>query len=317
MVLLPLPFVRCELRALNLYGVETPLQNCVCSWTQPCEFYMDQALQLGFNSFRIPFSAEYVNQGNFAVLDRIVQKAQQINATLILDYHRTWSGHQGDWSETSLQPFLSVWERVLDRYKSYPVAQFVDLYNEYQQPNTPDNVRFWNDIMTQSILHLEGKFPDRFHWIVGGTNWGGNLKGIQVSVPDHVEERVMYSLHKYVFSSGPGSYEQDWDYSSNGYGPDKLIIGEFGWMTEDPEQVEWAQQFLQYLQKKNIRNTAFWTVAHSHDTNGIWKDSCVELDQPKVHLLQLFWDADRHLQSNDTFPIIVFPQKLRGGYLKT
>jgi hypothetical protein len=116
-------------------------------------------------------------------------------------------------------------------------------------------------------------------------------------------------------------YEQDWEYSSNGYSGDKLIIGEFGWMTEDQKQVEWAQQFLQYLQKKNIRNTAFWTVAHSHDTNGIWKDSCVELDQPKVQLLQNFWNADRHLQAvvndTDTIPspplVIIFPKKLRGN----
>lgn len=295
--------VSADMRFLNLYGIETDLMDCQCSFRNTCEYYMDYSKALGFNGFRIPFSAEYVKRGDFTSLDRIIEKAGSINTTLMLDYHRTYSSHQGNWYETNKQDFLSIWRKVLNRYNDKPIVQYIDLYNEFQ--DGPDKALFWNELMTSVIDQLEGEFPDRFNWIVGATNWGGNLHGIHIDLP---LDNIYYTIHKYSFSHPlTGNYRTDWDYSFNNIPPERLIVGEFGWITENPEQVKWAKEFLSYLKEKGYRNTCFWTLALSGDTNGILRDDCIELDEKKITMLQDFWKQE-HRQLNYS-GVIVFKKK--------
>lgn len=281
--------VLAELRALNIYGLETDLRDCTCRWVQPCAYYMDNAKAIGFNSFRIPFSAEYVNAGDFAVLDGIVQKATEIQTPLILDYHRTFQSHQGDFSETNLQAFQDVWTKVLQRYKDKPIVEYIDLYNEFQQPNTPESTAFWSDTMTQAIVFLEQQVPNRYKWVVGGTDWGGNLHNI--SVKTSVDDRVFYTIHKYSFSNGGKDYEHDWEFSLNDLPPEKIIVGEFGWFQTDPNQVAWAKQFLNWLKDKKIKNTAYWTLANSYDTGNLYQNDCLTFNWDTLKMLSEFWDV--------------------------
>lgn len=294
--------ILCELRALNIYGLETDLRDCTCRWVQPCAYYMDNARAIGFNSFRFPFSAEYVNAGDWRVLDGIVQKATELKTPLILDYHRTYQSHQGDFSETNLQAFQDVWTKVLQHYKDKPIVEYIDLYNEFQKPNTPESTSFWSDTMTQAITHLETQFPNRYKWIVGGTDWGGNLHNI--SVKTNVDDRVFYTIHKYSFSNGGKDYEHDWEFSLNDLPPDKIIVGEFGWFQTDPNQVEWAQKFLTWLKNKKIKNTAYWTLANSWDTGNLYKDDCVTFNWDTLKMLQEFWDSPRRLNATTDINVI-------------
>lgn len=274
-----------ELRAVNIFGLETDLRNIMCCWVKPVDYYLDQLQVFGFNSIRLPFSAQYVQENDFTVMDQVVNKATELNMSIILDYHRTYNDHQGDWYEISLDPFLGTWIKVAGRYVDAPSVQYLDLYNEFQQPNNPQTVSFWNDIMDQSILRLDKQFPDRYTYIVGGTNWGGNLNGI------HVEhDRVLYSIHKYQFSKLGDDYRKDYDVSFGNHPPDKIFVGEFGWIQERPEQVEWASFFLSYLKEKGINNTAFWNmVFQSGDTHGIYKENCLDIETEKITMLHHFW----------------------------
>jgi endoglucanase len=291
LLILPLRGVWGELRAINVYGLETELGDLQCSYVRPSPYYIEQVDKMGFNSIRLPFSAEYVNKNDWTKMDIVVQKAQELNLTIILDYHRTYSGHQGDWYETNLQSFLDVWAKVLGRYSKYSNIGYVDLYNEFQQPN--DKVEFWNDIMTQSILYLEDMFPFRFNWVVGGTNWGGNIHGINIDIP-YMNDRIYYTIHKYWFSS-TGDYEHDWDYSFGNHPPDKIIVGEFGWIEGDAKQDKWIDVFLAYLKKRGIKNTAFWNLTwQSGDTQGILKENCLTIEENKLSKLQQFWGEDNH-----------------------
>ena len=287
-----LPCVLGAIRGINIYGLETDLKNCQCSYKNGCEYYMEYNVGLGFNFFRIPFSAEYVRAGDFSVLDGIIDTATRLNSTIMLDYHRTFNSHQGNWYETTLNNFLSIWNVLLLRYFDKPIVQYIDLYNEFQDGQ--EKTDFWNQVMTDTVLSLETQYPKRYNWVIGGTNWGGNLHGNHIDLPF---SNIYYTIHKYEFSKLDNDYRKDWDFSFGFVPADRLIVGEFGWKSDQPEQVFWAQHFLAYLKENGFHNTIFWTLALSGDTGGILRDDCLTLETDKLIMLRNFWDLPaRHLR---------------------
>lgn len=289
------------MRCISTYGLETELAfDCglSCCWVKPNDYYIQKVKDLGFNCIRLPFSAEYINRGNLSLMDGVINKAEELGLEVVLDYHRTWSGHQGDWGETNFQDFINVWHRVLYQYYDKPNVGWVDLFNEYQQPNTPENVAFWNDLMSRSILVLENLFPGRFRYFVGGTNWGGNLHGIKVDVGEELDKRVYYTIHKYQWSISGSDYLHDYEQSFGGYSGDKLFIGEFGWIQSNEQQREWGKMFLDYLKdKKGVRKTALWCLSfYSSDTQGMLKPNCLDVEEEKLQMLRKFWGEDPHLR---------------------
>lgn len=297
-----------DLRAVNAYGLETELAfqcGLSCCWVKPNEFYIQKIADMGFNAVRLPYSAEYIQKGDYIFMDQVIKKSNELNLTIILDYHRTYANHQGNWYETNLVNFLDIWERVLSRYYVYSNVKYVDLYNEFQ--DGPEKAPFWNDIMTKSILHLESRFPDRWHYFVGGTNWGGSLQGIKVNVPIEIDKRVSYTVHKYKFSVR-GDYRRDYEVSFGGYSGDKLFVGEYGWIQDRPEEVEWGKMFLSYLKEHNITNTALWCLSfYSGDTQGILKQNCLDVEQEKLTIIKQYWEHGRRLNYTD---VIVFKKNL-------
>lgn len=279
-----------KLKAINVYGYETELAfqcGLSCCWVKPNDYYIQKVVDMGFNSIRLPFSAEYIHRGDLTSFDHIIQQAEDLNLTIILDYHRTWSGHQGNWYETNLNEFQQTWKTVLQRYIGYFNVKYVDLYNEFQDGS--DKASFWNDIMTKTIVYLEQQFPNRFIWVVGGTNWGGSLAGIHVNVSTEIDKRVMYTIHKYQWSVS-GNYEEDYRRSFGGYSGDKLLVGEYGWIQSNEQQRQWGIMFLDYLKQHNVYNTALWCLSYySGDTQGILKQNCLDVEEEKLEILKRFW----------------------------
>ena len=292
--LLPFQATSEILKAISLYGLETELAfqcGVSCCWTNSNSYYVQKVADMGFNAIRLPFSAEYIKVNDYKFMDEVIGKAEELNITIILDYHRTYADHQGNWYETNLHDFLQVWEKVLFRYYDRPHVRYVDLFNEFQDGH--DRADFWNDIMTQSILYLENKFPLRWHYFVGGTNWSGSLQNIKVNVPPEVDVRVSYSIHKYQWSV-MGDYRADYTLSFGGYSGEKLFVGEFGWIQSNPQQVEWATMFLTYLKEHQISNTALWCLSYySGDTQGILQPNCLDVEHEKLNILKNFWSSNQ------------------------
>lgn len=279
------------IKGLSIYGLETERKDFICSWKHPVSWYVDQWALLGGNSIRVPFSYELLLDNSCWKLDQMFDAVEKHpDMTILLDYHRTWGSHQGPvpTEGITIEQFIEAWVHILTKYEHRASLIGAALFNEYQGADSG----YWNGIMRGVITKLEDHFPGRFVWVVGGTNWGGNLAGIDLEDLAYsdvsIADRIRYDVHKYIFSGS--SVPSDWDISFGSH-PDKVIVGEWGFKTQDYAQVKWAETFVDYLIKRNIRDSYFWTVAHSGDTNGIWFDDCETLDQMKYQLVKRLWDG--------------------------
>lgn len=272
-------------KGISIYGLETPLKNFVCSWVHPVEFYINHLKELGFNTLRLPFSYDYILNNDLSKMDHFMEIAYLHDMEVVLDLHRIESSHQAPTPEdgATLQEVISMWKTVLWRYEHYPNLLGHNCYNEYQG----QNISYLTNYHELVFSEIELEFPLRFVYFATGYAWSGNIHGFSLEhLPFH--DRIIYSVHKYVFSGAAN--EEDWEESfGNEFPPSKICIGEWGWKQQNKEQVEWATRFIEYLKKKRILNTAFWTIAHSGDTDGIYFDDCTTLDQTKYNLLKTLW----------------------------
>jgi endoglucanase len=291
-------------------------------WCQPLEFHIETIANLGFNSIRIPLSEDlimadwdttYPDQGivnpsypeagmkSIEILDRFFDLVEEKNITVIFDIHRLNSDSQAakPFIENSIYTFvrfMDAWVRILTRYENRRSLVGVDVFNEFQGDDWGD----WKNLAEITINHIEGVFPSRFIYYIEGSRWGGDLHGAKdnpIRLQGHVMDRVFMSIHKYWFSDEANVYDREllresWEYSF-GFLNDRVMVGEWGYMSEDPKQKQWAEWFVEWLQEKDIRNTYFWSYNYdSGDTKGVLLDDCYTVNSDKVDLLHRLWGTE-------------------------
>ena len=274
------------IRGINWFGFETQAKSLQCLWVNDIEWNLTKIKNLGFNNVRLPFSVEFVFEGDFHEMDIFFDKAKEKNIGVTLDCHRLHSTHQSAKpydSHFTFDDFLESWRIILDRYQHYENLVNIDIFNEFQSENYVE----WTALARQIVNFIEKQFPERFTFFVGGVSWGGNLHNVDLSdLPFH--DRIRYSLHKYWFSDTT-PYNEKWDYS---FGNNKPVmnIGEWGYISENENEAEWALSFVNYLIEKNIRDTFFWTWSfNSIDTKGILYEDCTTVNEDKMALLYYLW----------------------------
>lgn len=274
------------IRGINWFGYETEYKNLMCTWSHDIDWHITKMKSIGFNYIRLPFSLEYVKDGNWESMDTFFQKSFDHDMNVVLDFHRLHSSHQSAKpydSAYSFDDFLWAWKTILERYHDYPNLKAVDIFNEYQDSNYVE----WNNLSRQIVSFIETNFPDRFDFYVGGTNWGGSIHYIDLSDLSY-HNRIRYSIHKYWFSDSV-PYEEKWDFS---FGEHKPIVnvGEWGFKSDETDEVEWAKDFVRYLREKDITDTFFWTWSwNSGDTGGCLFTDCTTVDETKTSILHSLW----------------------------
>lgn len=283
-----LPVVSGLIRGLSFFGCETEYMNFMCTWQHPIDWHVAKIKELNFTHIRVPFSYDFVIRQNWQPLDEFFDSVERHNLKVALDFHRLDKTHQSAKpydDRVTFDMFLSAWKMVLTRYNGRSGLEAVDIFNEYQS----DNYVEWNNLARQIVSTIENEFPGRFIYYVQGTQWGGNLQFVNLT--DMLcSHRIQYSIHKYWFSDKE-PLEEKWDIS---FGPYKPIVnvGEWGFMSNQPEQVKWANRFIDWLITKNISDSYFWTWSwNSGDTGGILLEDCTTVDQNKMSLLRRFWNA--------------------------
>jgi hypothetical protein len=276
--------VSAVIKGANFFGLETPSKNFDCSWAHDVEYYVDQLVSVGYNSLRVPFSVQYVEEGDYSRLDHLMNVVSKYKSvTILLDAHRVFSDHQAPdpYEGTGkLDRFVSAWKKIAGRYADNPQVTSLDIFNEYQGTDAG----WWNSVLEQIVTQLEQAFPGRYNYLVGGTNWGGSLAGISL---EHLpfSSRIFYTIHKYSFSN------EEWESSFGSY-PEKVIIGEWGgFFSSKADEAQWARSFVDWCVSKGIKDSYFWTaVCNSGDTGGLWTD-CQNFDYEKQKYVQRLWDG--------------------------
>lgn len=286
------------IKGISIYGLETEQRNFVCGWKNDLEFYIQKLQHLGFNALRFPFCHQYIHEGNFDRLDHGLSLAQKYNMSVILDFHRVSNTHQeySPLSVLSLEDFIQTWEIVVDRYIAYDVFHGINSWNEYQGNDGCSNPVAYS---TALFNRIEEMYPARLHYYMTGYFWASDLRGCSL---EHLpySDRIGYSVHKYVWS---GTADRtDWDNtfgSVEGIPIEKIVIGEFGWFGDKPNEVDWATRFIAYLREKGIQHSCYWTIALSHDTGNLYHDDCDVIQWNNFELLKTLWEDQRFLRTEN------------------
>lgn len=275
------------IRCMNFYGLETDRESFVCDWIHEPKWYLYQLKRyMLINTIRLPFSYEYVTKSNMQRMDSFIDDCNDLGLDVILDYHRTWKSHQGYSPEEGItrEQFITSWINLARRYYNKKNVIGIGVFNEYQGSNYSYLINIQNGV----IDAIEKEMPRRYSYFLGCTNWGGNCSEMSLNNYNADTDKIFIEVHKYIFSGN--SVESDWNLSvPDTIPPENWFIGEMGWKDDFPEQREWAEKFLVYLTKRNISNVCAWTIAHSGDTEGWWKDDCETFNWSKLALFNSLW----------------------------
>ena len=252
-----------QINAVNWFGGETTTYVPHGLWTRDYHAMLDQMVQLGFNTVRLPYSDEALVPGRMPdgidyalnpdlrglnvleVYDRIIDHAGQVGLRIIFDHHRTEAGDgpnsNGLWysATTPEARVIQNWQLLADRYGANPTVIGADLANEPYRASWGDGSatdwrlgaeRMGNAILERApgwliIVEGTGEYRGDHYW------WGGNLEGVRdAPVRLAVADRLVYSPHDYPHSVYPQPWFNAADYPNN---MDEVFRKHWGYIFEE------------------------------------------------------------------------------------
>jgi endoglucanase len=284
-----------HLNGVNWFGMETGAFAPHGLDTRNWQDMLDQIASAGFNTIRLPYSNQFLDDPNslpkninyqknpdlkglhgLSLLDRLIEGARQRGLKVILDRHRPDAQAQSELWYTDQVPesrWIADWVMLAKHYRGNDTVIGADLHNEPHGPatwGTGDPKTDWrlaaeragNAILNVNpdwLIIVQGieQYHGDWYW------WGGNLEGagqypVRLSEPD----KLVYSTHDY----GPEVYPQGWFYAANF--PQNLIpIWEKYWA---------------YLQLEGIAPVLvgeFGARSVGHTREGIWLQHLVAFMQ--------------------------------------
>lgn len=234
-----------KIAGINWFGMESDRYAPDGLHTRKFQDMMDQMVELGFNTIRLPFSnqlfdptsvpnginynlnPELAGLSGIQILDEIVEYAGNMGLRIILDHHRSAAGaganENGLWytgdiqsGQYSEQRWISDWTMLAERYSDNPTVIGADLHNEPHGSATwgGGGATDWAAAAERAGNAIHDVNSDWLIFVEGvgsyqGENywWGGNLMGVR-DRPVQLEEpnKLVYSPHDYPNSI----YAQPW-----------------------------------------------------------------------------------------------------------
>lgn len=320
-------------KGINWFGAETECRVPHGMWVHSLENYLDLIRSYDFNSIRIPFSYENVENWDEPIkeycitaspslygktfrqaLHMILGAAQYRNMSVLLDFH-TMGGIITEFpfypGEVTEEQYLETWKHVLWEYGQYPNLLGIDLKNE---PHGNIRWPFWGNFVQRAMAVIERDVP-QFQGLVfvegiqdptDHSVWGGSFSKIEDTLGIVPHPRIVFSPHVYGVSVRGDIALQDsdpmWDqwfaFLQTKY-TNALCIGEIGgWFEGDDET--WHDRVLDYLQRLHIRNGFYWCLnPNSVDTGGILDFDWTTVNTDKIDFCQ-------KLQPSPVFPSFSF-----------
>ncbi len=231
------------LRGVNWFGIETENHAPHGLWARDYKEMLQQIKTLGYNTIRLPFSLqslqeeelkgidysigsnqELLGKKPIEVMDAVIQEAGRQGLLILLDSHRLndqripelWYGDgftEEDW--------IARWQNLAERYKDQPNVIGADLKNEPHGRatwGTGDRTTDWRlaaERAGNAILQINPKWlivvegvEEGFPHAKAKKHWmGGNLEGVKrFPVRLDLPNQLVYSPHEY----GPGVFNHKW-----------------------------------------------------------------------------------------------------------
>jgi aryl-phospho-beta-D-glucosidase BglC (GH1 family) len=237
-----------RIAGVNWFGFETTTYVADGLWARSYKDMMNQMVQLGFNTMRVPYSEDIFNpasvpnsinyslnpdlQGlsSLQILDKIVAYAGQVGLRIILDEHSAMAGDYANeqyWyipgsTVYTQQAWINDWVALAQRYAGNPTVIGADLHNEPRDPDTwgdGNPATDWRLAAQQAGNAILAANPNWLIFVEGiqtyngqSAWWGGNLMGAgQYPVVLNSPNHVVYSAHDYPASV----FAQTWFSASN------------------------------------------------------------------------------------------------------
>ncbi len=223
---------------ISWFGLETENYAPHGLWARSLPSLLDQIVELGFNTIRLPYSNQLFDPGSvpnginydlnpdlvglngLEIMDKIIAGARERGLKVILDRHRPDSHSQSElWytPQYNEERWINDWVMLAKRYAGDDTVIGADLHNEPHGSaswGTDDPATDWRlaaeragnailDVNPNLLIIVQGveQYQGEFYW------WGGNLMGVRDQpVRLNRPDRLVYSPHTY----GPGVYPQAW-----------------------------------------------------------------------------------------------------------
>lgn len=218
-----------RLEGVNWFGMETATAAPDGLHSRNWQDMMDQMVDLGFNTIRLPFSLDSLKPwskpaninywlnpeleglNSQQILDRIVDYAGDIGLKIILDNHRSAAGggpnDNGRWYDSGYTEadWINAWKGLAARYAGNDTVIGVDLANE---PHGATTWADWSAAAERAGNAVLSVNPDLLIIVEGVQSvgldhywWGGNLGGARSDpVVLNVTNKLVYSAHDYPTS---------------------------------------------------------------------------------------------------------------------
>lgn len=226
----------------------------------------------GVTTLRLPFHYKLFTRDRymgstdenfgFEIIDMAVGWCRKYGLRLILDMHDCPGGQTGDniddsygypwlFRETEAQElFISIWQRIAERYADEPVILGYDLMNEPVAHYFADRDELNSELqplMKRAVSAI--RVYDRRHIVIlAGAQWNTNFK---VYDDFSFDDNMMYTCHIYKCPPVKGSVKGFVKFRETSGKP--MYMGETGENTD-----EWVQNFREVLDECGIGWT-FWT----------------------------------------------------------
>jgi endoglucanase len=297
-----------RLTGVNWSGLETGALAPLGLWSRTIDQTLDQIVQAGFNTLRLPYSNQLFEPGlqpgridfrknpdlqglsGLERMDRVVDGARKRGLRVILDRHQPTGEKASELWYTDKVPesrWISDWVMLARHYRGNEAVVAADLHNEPHGPATWGDgnektdwrlaaERAGNAILEANpdwliIVEGVGQIGDDPYW------WGGNLSQagrapVRLSLPN----RLVYSAHDY----GPDESGQVW-----------FKADEYPANMPDIWRAHWA-----YLQQDGIAPVLvgeFGGKSVGDDPSGVWQRTLIAyLDQQGFSYTYWVWNQD-------------------------
>src|SRR5216683_3252617 len=227
-----------HITGVNWFGLETGTFAPHGLWARGLNDMLDQIVQAGFNTIRLPFSNQLFDPSStpngidfrknpdlqglsgLKIMDLLILRAGERGLKVILDRHRPDASAQSPlWytDRVSEQQWIDDWMTLANRYRGDPTVIGADLHNEPHGPATwgdGNPLTDWHAAAERAGNAVLQANPDWLIFVEGIEHqgddwywWGGNLAlagqlPVQLSVPN----KLVYEAHDY----GPGVSGQKW-----------------------------------------------------------------------------------------------------------